>query len=577
MKFVTVKHITALLLAIVLCITMAACGGSDKSGKDSSSAKKKKTVDSSSAASEQEKSPDGQYVSSENEGSGADADPVNGQPSTDRQNDETDWRPVIKPTVFPINLSFREADASQDSRLQSNPERGWRTHATVNLADAVAAGKNKASYYQGRFSNMFNVSPDTVMTCYTYIYLTEYRGRDLPQNALDALDALFEYARKKQFTMFLTFAYCGSTNELNTCANQETMLLHIDNVAPIIKKNKDVIHAIKAGFIGAYGEMASVYQTPEVDYKTVITAIVEKLCKPNNLFFIIRSPKYKNLIPKTSDLYRYMGFGNDAIYGEQTRKGWSSDGFQLGTPEWEQVCNEGGYTMQDGEMCTNMAMHSYFNAETGETGIIPFGIEVIAETAHHRYSTMSVWHGMYEDTVNDPIMDYWKKQKVTPELLKQYKVIVDPTWFKTADGTDAERSCYEYLRDHLGYRISLQNAKVTGSAKPGASLSVSLSLKNYGFQTAFRMNSGFAILDSNYDVVLTVKAGDPEKWYSHNPDDWQDTKVLTHNIDAKITLPKQSGQYYLAFYLKNDIDVFARVANDADYAGGYNILCEIEF
>ena len=62
----------------------------------------------------------------------------------------------------------------------------------------------------------------------------------VPQNALDALDALFEYARKKQFTMFLTFAYCGSTNELNTCANQETMLLHIDNVAPIIKKNKDL-------------------------------------------------------------------------------------------------------------------------------------------------------------------------------------------------------------------------------------------------------------------------------------------------------------------------------------------------
>ena len=75
-------------------------------------------------------------------------------------------------------------------------------------------------------------------------------------------------------------------------------------------------------------------------------------------------------------------------------------------------------------------------------------------------------------------------------------------------------------------------------------------------------------------MVSTVAAGEPEKWYSHNPNNWQDIAILEHTVKATVKLPSKPGKYYLAFYMKNGIDMFARMANQLDIAGGYNVLCE---
>ena len=54
------------------------------------------------------------------------------------------------------------------------------------------------------------------------------------------------------------------------------------------------------------------------------------------------------------------------------------------------------------------------------------------------------------------------------------------------------------------------------------------------------------ILDENGKVVSETQAGDPEKWYSHNPKNWSDTaiqiiiieinlkKLVLKNTDVKI-------------------------------------------
>ncbi len=53
--------------------------------------------------------------------------------------------------------------------------------------------------------------------------------------------------------------------------------------------------------------------------------------------------------------------------------------------------------------------------------------------------------------------------------------------------------------------------------------------------------------------------------------------VINYNLKADLTLPKESGKYYIAFYLKNGMDDFASLSNNLDFEGdGYNILHEIE-
>lgn len=478
-------------------------------------------------------------------------------------------------------IDFFDGSNIAERYTRLNPERGWRTHTywyvdwALNpqklLEVSAQYGKrweNRYQYWENQYSYFFNTGDDYTATAFTYIYLTGYENTmELPQEALDCIEEFFDFVRKKKFTMLLDFCYCDEATQLATCADEETMIAHMQQLTPIVKRHADVVHCVKAGFCGAYGEWA--YQDPPISHANVTNAIMQYICEPAQLSFLARLPRYKNSIGKDSPYYPHIGFSNDAIYGEQTRKEWESGGFQVGTDEWEQVCQEGAFAPNDGEMCTNHQMMTYHNAETGGTGIVPYGIEVIAEAAHHWFNTMSVWHGNHDylshwDALR--IMDTWKQQPVTPQLLGEYKVVYDPSWFLDEKGNTVERSCYDFLRDFLGYRITLQSADISEDGE------ITLRLKNYGMSAAFRMTSGFAILDKHFEVMTTVDAGDPETWYSHDPYNWRDTTVPEYTVSAKLPLPQQAGQYHLAFYMKNDLGVFASMSNRITTVDGYHIL-----
>ena len=151
-------------------------------------------------------------------------------------------------------------------------------------------------------------------------------------------------------------------------------------------------------------------------------------------------------------------------------------------------------------------------------------------------------------------------------MLEEHKVVYDPSWFINEKGETVERSCYEFLRDFVGYRISLISATVTDDGE------VTLKLKNHGMSAAFRMTSGFAVLDKRFRILTTVEAGHPETFYSHNPHNWEDTTVLEHTVSAKLPMPQTAGQYHLAFYMKNDLGVFAYMSNRIPTVDGYHIL-----
>ena len=207
-------------------------------------------------------------------------------------------------------------------------------------------------------------------------------------------------------------------------------------------------------------------------------------------------------------------------------------------------------------------------------------MHIIKETAHQRYVTMSQWNGFvesrFEKLKNDegkmvPVpatMQYWiNEQTVTPDDLDREGIIYDPAWFIDENGNCVHRNPYEFIRDHLGYRIGAQTLEFNGNT-------ASLTLKNFGFAAAFNLKSGFAILDENYNVISEIEVGEPEKWYSHDPDNYRSTKILEHTVSADIELPTEKGKYYIGFYLKNTRDDRARFANDIPFENGFNILCD---
>lgn len=428
------------------------------------------------------------------------------------------------------------------------------------------------------------------------------KSETLPQYIFDILDIYFDKCREKKARVLFRYGYHGvqvnwqlndenKAEHLKYGASEEVMISHIKQLAPFITKNIDIIHKLSSGFIGSGGEQAYSYQYPVVNYTNVIKAAVENICIPNGLYYTVREPSYKLGLLQDDPDYEYaklIGYNNDAFYGEQEHLGWNSSCWQYNhnfTAEgrcangsyhipndwWNYVNETAAYTPQSGEMFHNLQRSEKFIS----------GAEAILQLVHHRYTTISQWNSYIEagytsengkKVAADTVMQRWiNDEYITQEWLQENKIVYDPAWFYDDEGVEVLRNPFEFVRDFLGYRVQAQALSLKENK-------ASLTLKNFGFAAAFTLESGFAVLDENYNVISTVEAGNPDTWYSHDPENWQSDEVLEHLVEAEINLPSDSGKYYLAFYLKNGMEEYARFANDPDSVAfegdGYNILHE---
>lgn len=485
-----------------------------------------------------------------------------------------------------IEMTPLTAEA-QDLYFMYNPDRGFRTDLVIyvdDLVQYVGDERKLMSEISAQFNIYFGGLKEPCSLAFAYIYLTKWHLEELPEEALEVVRAMFEYCRIRKYKLYVCFAYNNNyaipwynskENEqklASECADEKTILRHIDQLAPVIAEYKDCCFTIKNGFIGFVGEWAYPYQYPEVDYDKITKAIVDKLAAPNGIYFSHRLPRYTDSVKKKYPDWenaRWIGFNNCAFYGEQNN-GWHSENFTVGDKDgwWEYVCKNGAYAPVTGELYTSQALNDY-NA-------IVKGKDAILELAHHWHVTLSFWHGRYDcpnGLIN--IMETWEKQEINKEWLDAQGIIYDPYWFVDANGNPVSRNCYEFIRDHLGYKLVASDAAFKAE---NGKLSASMNFKNYGFSAAFNLTAGFAILDEKYNVVSNIDSKEsPETWYSHDPENWKSTEVLSHTVSAsEIELPTEKGKYYIAFYLKNSHGVGAQLSNSVLFENDHNILFQFE-
>ena len=537
---------------------------------------------------------------------------------------------VYETTPINVSASFDPLMGKNSAWLNSNPDRGYRTEMTVFLYDTAENDpwlkEDPRAICVNNSKEDIQNTVDFLMRTYllaenkltiAYINFDDCNTADqIPQKYFDALDIYLETCKTRGIRVIWRHCYGHTTNKYKAnaadlqylrkvCADQETMVRHIKQIGEYIGKHTDVIHKVSSGVIGN-GEYTNNFQYPMIDFDTITDAIVRYMCVPNNLMFSVRLPKYKKSLldswkAEHGEDYPYadyIGFNNDCVYGETTKRGAYSacysydhnpklcvngiDCFMLTEDAfdmWRYVNETCAYTSQCGEMYTNNGMVEIAKIMTD-------GFEVIKEMAHHRHTTLSNWHTMGEaGNASNNVMKHWVEQEtVTSDMLDNAGIIYDPNWFKDENGNTIDRNPYDFIRDHLGYKLVAENSNLSGDLGRKGTLKVDLTFKNYGFAAAFFLESGFAILDSKYKVVSTVESGDPNKWISL-PADYYTTErnssvlddVLTHNVSAELSLPEAEGTYYIAFYLKNSMDDYAMLSNDIPFEGdGFNILHTIK-
>lgn len=463
-----------------------------------------------------------------------------------------------------------------------NPERGWRIETLIADFDGQGGwgpSGHLVKVMPPAFSDQHWIldaeryEPDGLTIAQTYCYLTKFLDAPISEEKLAALQKSLDDVRARGFKALLRFAYERDMSR-EKGPTLETILAHMEQLAPIIQKNADVIYVLQAGFVGAWGEWHSSGKGLEQDHKA-LAAIVAKLLDvlPKERMTQLRVPKYKRWVlgDLPLDAYTFLdeaqahsgtplariGFHNDGFLANNNCGGtWTEPPLfsQPGNPEFDFMTKESAFVPVDGEL---------FWSDVG--GKVE-GLRAAVRMRLHHYATFSIAHSYSEREGKRFSIDDWITTPITLAQVNEAKLPVSNGYFQDTQGNEVSRTQFEYIRDHLGYRIELQKALFPREMKATDKLDVNIELINRGFSTLHNPRPVYLVLIDDNRCVAEFPLGevDPRKWQPYTPGD-ESYVPLTHVVKASVNVPQGIAPkwYMLGLWMP---DAYERIRKDPRYA-----------
>lgn len=490
-------------------------------------------------------------------------------------------------------LNFTGIPAEETAGLY-NPGRGFRLETAVDVVEDQLHPEKQLNELSQKYAS------DSVSLAQCYFYLTELSGgKALQEEHMKTMQRYFDEIRKEGKKVVLRFAYEKDFVRRKPIGpTLDDILMHVQQLKPFIEKNKDLILAIQAGLIGAWGEWhSSVHGLENSD--SIKVAVLEKLLSvvPEDLNVQVRVPEYKNLLKDKPELYRRLSFHDDFIVIKPDR--WDGD-MHEGTDNFNQIVKESPYLVIDGELPWGFWSVGC-DPDSPSAGWIIEGLPAARRLFLQHYTSLSVIHNYKEQHPNNRFdennppqysMIVWKNTLVPEDSIRKYRMPVSDSYFRSESGEPVMRSMFDYIRDHLGYRIELQKLDFPKTWHRGHSEQLALTLINRGFATvAGHHHVYWTLIDEAGNVTAFPVQADPRMWQPYQPGDTEYTP-LEHRIDASVQLPESlpEGKYKLGLWiadasddLKQDARYAIRCANGnigwytgPDNTYGINVLTEVQ-
>ncbi|MCK5457773.1 MAG: DUF4874 domain-containing protein, partial [Melioribacteraceae bacterium] len=335
-----------------------------------------------------------------------------------------------------------------------------------------------------------------------YCYLTDFNDKPLSEEKIVLLQRSLNRCRDAGLKILLRFAYEKTSNR-KIGPSIETILSHLDQLAPIIQNNKDVIYVLQAGFVGAWAEWHNSAQYIEEDHSSLAAIVAKELqILPQDRMIQLRvMPKYKRWLLEDPILNEpilldeknafsgvpaaRLGFANDGFMANISDGGsWSEPPFYAnpGNPEFDRLTLESPYMAVDGEL--------YWSDQGGSID----GLKAALRLRLHHFTSLSFTHSYSGYEGKRYSIDRWMETTITEEKLSKENLPISDGYFRNYEGKQIERTEFEYIRDHLGYRIELQNAKFPNKISMHESLPVKIELINRGFATLINPRHVYFVL-----------------------------------------------------------------------------------
>lgn len=413
-----------------------------------------------------------------------------------------------------------------------NPERGYHLAANYYVHNLERPFRPYLTYPLGWFADFnerYKSQSGKLSSLQLYLYLTEYVGQPIPPDAFENMQLLFESAKEHGYKFVLRFAYDNTYGA--TDATFDDVFRHLDQLEPFIKKNIGLIDIWQIGFIGAWGEGHSSPMTNDYEGRTKLAQRILDIFEDRQT--TVRLPSHKNRLQNMKEYKQRMGYNNDYFTASEHPKAAGND-FVIGTKAYKQVQQESPYVKVIGEIPyaeqTEWGLHTIIS--------VPNTLKTLRD---HHYS-------LFDITQNNELnIAHWKTYPVSAEMLAELEILFDESYF-IENAQPCSRSAYEFIRDHLGYRLYV-DMESTRLAVSGDQLQYTISFRNVGFSAIHNPRSAYLVLiDENGEINQKAELDvDPKTWQPYDPD-LNDYQVLTHTI--KGTMPvAMKGKYKVGLWL----------------------------
>jgi hypothetical protein len=148
-------------------------------------------------------------------------------------------------------------------------------------------------------------------------------------------------------------------------------------------------------------------------------------------------------------------------------------------------------------------------------------------------------------------MENWRNVPVGPEDLMTYKLPFSEDYFKSSTGNIVQRPLYDYIRDHLGYRLELQQLMLPVKRPDNSPIVLKLELINRGFSAVKHLcTMAFVLIDPTGKVYELPAEGDPGTWQPFATGD-VNFKPVSYFIQyhGKLPLHLIPGKYKLGLWI----------------------------
>lgn len=417
-----------------------------------------------------------------------------------------------------ISQSFSEHNYTYSDSVYINPERGFYRYTERSDENSVLSVSTLTGFREQGYTLIYRI-----------FYMRDFVNSPISNTYLEKITEDFTKIRTAGIKAIVRFAYTSSMDAPYGDASPERVNQHIQQLAPILRDNSDVILVLQAGFIGAWGEWyyTDHFSTGSPDNvtdedlqerKILVNNLLEAL--PEDRMIQLRYVGYKmklfDSVPVTAE-EAYSGtpksrisHHNDCFVSSSNDVG----SYRYIVYEKNYLEQDSKYTSIGGETCQWYEPRS--NCDTS-----------LFEMARFHWTYIN--QDYFGETINE-----WQN-----------------------DG------CYPVMQKKLGYRYFLVNSSIQDSTKPNGVFNFTFTIKNTGFSNPINYRG--------IEVVLqNIQSG--EKFFAPIDIDIRKFELNTNiDISAQIGVPSYIpyGDYkvYLnlpdpKFAIKNNPDYSVRLANE---------------